>query len=101
MPEIHRVSDIAIQIKPFEGGSVKVRSLINKEFVITRIVKLTGDNGPYVGVQIVGEGKPFFFFSSHVVIMRKLIECMGSEPLLAKIKKVEVEGDANWYFDIE
>lgn len=101
MSETHRVGDVATQTQTFEGLSVKVRALEGKEFVITRIVELTGDDGPYLGVQIEGNGKACFFFSSHVVIMRKLRECIGSEPLLATIKKVEVEGDANWYFDIE
>lgn len=95
-----RVGDVAKQVERFEGSSVKVRALVDKEFTITRIVELTGDNGKYLGVQIEGEGKPFFFFSGHVVIMRKLRECIGSEPLLATIKKIEVDGDANWYFDI-
>lgn len=101
MSEPQRVSDVAIQIERFDGLSVKVRALVDKEFTITRIVALTGDEGKYLGVQIEGEGKPFFFFTHHVVVERKLRECMGSEPLLATIKKVEGEGDANWYFDIE
>lgn len=96
-----RVGDVATQVERFAGSSVKVRALVGKEFTITRIVELTGDDGPYLGVQIEGEGKPFFFFSSHVVIMRKLKECIGAEPLLATIVKVEVEGDGNWYFDIK
>lgn len=101
MSGTHRVGDVATQGVRFDGSSVKVRALVDKEFTIQRIVEMKGDNGPYLGVQIEGEGKPFFFFSSHVVIMRKLKECIGSEPLLATIKKIEVEGDGNWYFDIE
>ena len=74
MPGPKRVSDVATQVERFEGSSVKVRALVDKEFTIIRIVELTGEDGPYLGVQGEGKGKPFFFFTSDVVIMRKLKE---------------------------
>jgi len=88
-------------VQELEGQHVKLRQLVDKSFTITRIVDLSGEHGPYVAVQIEGEGKSFFFFSGHKVVYRKLVECIGHEPLLATVKRVQPEGDGNSYFDIE
>lgn len=96
-----RVSDVAPAFQPFEGQKVSVRDLVGKEFVITRVVKLTGDKGPYVAVQIEHDDWQGFFFSSHTVIFRKLMECVDVLPLLAKISLVTPDGDRNPYFNIE
>lgn len=96
-----RVSDVAPSFRSFEGQKVNVRDLADKEFVITRIVKLVGDDGNYLGVQIENEDWEGFFFSSHTVIVRKLEACIDALPLLAKISLVEPGGDRNSYFNIE
>ena len=96
-----RVSDIAPAFQPFEGQKVTVRDLVGKEFVITRIVKLVGDDGDYLGVQIENDSWQGFFFSSHTVIVRKLVACAGALPLLAMISLVEPGEGRNAYFNIE
>ena len=99
--EMQRVSDVAPALEPFEGQKLKLRQLVDKTFTVLRIVELSGEHGPYVGVQIEGDGKPFFFFSGHKVVLRKLAECVGHEPLLATVRRVEPDGAGNPYFDIE
>lgn len=98
---VKRVSDVAPQGPEFRGTQVKVRQLVDKEFIIHQIVELSGEGGPYLGVQIEGSGKPFFFFTHHKVVMRKLKACVGSEPLLATIRKRDPKNGGNAYFDIE
>lgn len=96
-----RVSDVAPVLQPFAGQKVQVRGLVDKEFVITRIVKLTGEEGPYLAVQIEKDDWQGFFFSAHTVIFRKLVACIDAVPLLAKISLVTPDGDRNPYFNIE
>jgi len=96
-----RVGDVAPAFQPFEGEKVTVRDLIDKEFVVTRIVKLVGDEQDYLGVQIQSGVWEGFFFSSHAVIARKLVACIDALPLLAKITLVEPGEGRNSYFNIE
>jgi len=67
-----RVSDYATEGTGLEGERVMVEDLVNREFTITRIVELTRDDKPYLGVEIQGARGAFFFFSSHLVVSRKL-----------------------------
>jgi len=96
-----RVSDVARAGAELEGIQLKVRQLVDKDFTVLRIVELQGEHGDYLAVQIEGDGKPFFFFTAHRVVSRKLRECIGSEPLLATIRLVEPPSGGNPYFDIE
>jgi len=96
-----RVGDVAPAFQPLEGQKVTVREMVDKEFVITRIVKLVKDEGDYVAVQIENGDWQGFFFSSHTVIMRKLEACIDALPVLAKITLVEPVEGRNSYFNIE
>lgn len=96
-----RVSDYATDSPAFEGDKVDVGDLVNRDFTITNIVQLSSPDGPYLGVQIKGNRGLFFFFTSHVVVYRKLRQCIGKEPLLATIRKREPENGGHWFYDIE
>jgi len=96
-----RVGDVAPSFQPLEGQKVTVREMVDKEFVITRIVKLTREDGDYIGVQVENGDWQGFFFSSHTVIVRKLVECIDALPLLAKVTLVEPGEGRNSYFNIE
>jgi len=96
-----RVSDYASSTMEFEGEHVAVSDLVNREFTITRIVELSSEDGPYLGVEIQGERGAFFFFTSHLVVYRKLRQCIGHEPLLATIRKREPQNGGYSFFDVE
>lgn len=98
---LKRVSDYATDSAGFEGERVKVEDLVNREFTITRIVELSSQDGPYLGVQIQGSRGAFFFFTSNVVVYRKLLQCVGKEPLLGTIRKREGSNGGHWFYDIE
>lgn len=95
-----RVSDVASPAVKFQGKQLKVRQLVDKEFVISDVRELRGDSGDYLGVQIWGAGEAFFFFSSHTVVCKKLRECAGEFPLLATIRAVLNEDGTVRYYDI-
>lgn len=99
--QLKRVSDVAPVSPSFEGQKVYVRNLVDKEVIVTRIVELRGEKGPYIGVQIEHDDWQGFFFSAHIVVMRKLKACIGALPLLARISLVEPGEGRNSYFDIE
>lgn len=96
-----RVSDYAPDAMEFEGNQIAVKDLVNREFTITRIVELSSEDGPYLAVEIQGERGAFFFFTSHLVVYRKLRQCIGKEPLLAIIRKREPRNGGHSFFDVE
>lgn len=96
-----RVSDYAPDEMGFEGEQIGVKDLVNREFTITRIAELSSEDGPYLGVEIQGERGAFFFFTSHLVVYRKLRKCIGKEPLQAIIRKREPHNGGYSFFDIE
>jgi len=79
---------------------VKVSELVDTEFVITRIDERTGDWGEYLAVVVEVEGKPFFFFSSHQVLVQKLRRCVDNLPLVGTITVRESKEGGRTYFDI-
>jgi len=81
--KMRRVGDITGSGGDLPGEQVKVSELVDTEFVITRIDERTGDWGEYLAVVVEVEGKPFFFFSSHQVLVQKLRRCADDLPLLA------------------
>ena len=96
-----RVSDYANSTMEFVGKHIAVSDLVNREFTITRIVELSSEDGPYLGVEIQGERGAFFFFTSHMVVYRKLSQCIEHVPLLATIRKREPRNGGHSFFDIE
>lgn len=96
-----RVSDYATDQQSFDGDKVDVGDLVGREFTIVRIVELSSEDGPYLGVQIQGSRGPYFFFTSHMVVSRKLRQCIGKEPLLATIRKRDPANGGHWFYDIE
>ncbi len=96
-----RVSDYASSTIEFAGEHVTVSYLVNCEFTITKITELASEDGPYLGVEIQGKRGAFFFFTSHLVVYRKLRQCMGKEPLLATIRKREPRNGGYSFFDVE
>lgn len=103
MPEqdLKTVSDYTTDSPGFQGEQVGIALLINRPVTIVRIVELTSADGPYLGVQIETTRGPFFFFTSHLVVARKLRQCIGKEPLLGTIRKREPANGGHWFYDIE
>lgn len=98
--EVRRVSDV-VGGGELLGEQVKVSELVDTEFVVNSISARDGDWGPYLGVEIEVEGKEYYFFTAHQVVMSKLEKCEDQFPLLAMITVRESKESDRTYFDIE
>jgi len=96
-----RVGDVAPSGGDLQGDQHKVRDLVGKEIVITRIEEWQGEKGPYLAVEFEHDGAVDFFFTSHKVVKRKLDQCREDLPLLATITRCKNEKTGQTYFDIE
>jgi len=97
---VRRVGDVVPSGGELEGDQLNVRGLVGAEFTIVNLQERNGDNGPYLIVEIELEGKPAFFFTSHIAIYSKLLKCAGSLPLDATITQETGRMSGMEYFDI-
>jgi len=97
---VRRVGDVVPREGGFEGDHLDVRGLVGAEFTIVNLQERDGEDGPYLIVEIELEGKPAFFFTSHIAIYNKLLKCVDALPLLGMITREVGKTSRLEYFDI-
>jgi len=98
--QMRRVSDVTGSGGDLQGEKVKVSELVDTEFVVTHIAEYDGEWGEYLAVEVEVEGKEYFFFTGHQVLVQKLRKCVDDLPLLATVTVRASKEGGRTYFDI-